>query len=160
MLSKRSKYYNYVAHLACPKPVLYLAEHRCREGGEHTDAELTLHRVDDQPFFKVRFVSTFRDAEPGAERGSFPALVLRGYIASSITHWQHPRFHAYFPAGNSFPSILGDMLSDAIGCIGFSWLLTLVLKCSEKVVFCVQQTEGGINGYIHVYSETCFPYEL
>ena len=35
-----------------------------------------------------------------------------------VTHWQHPRFHAYFPSGNSYPSILGDMLSDAIGCIG------------------------------------------
>ncbi|KAF4519287.1 hypothetical protein B566_EDAN002177 [Ephemera danica] len=42
-------------------------------------------------------------------------------IMPGITHWQHPRFHAYFPSGNSFPSILGDMLSDAIGCIGFSW---------------------------------------
>ena len=41
-----------------------------------------------------------------------------------VTHWQHPRFHAYFPAGNSFPSILGDMLSDAIGCVGFSWVST------------------------------------
>jgi len=39
-----------------------------------------------------------------------------------ITHWQHPRFHAYFPAGNSYPSILADMLSDAIGCVGFSWV--------------------------------------
>lgn len=43
-------------------------------------------------------------------------------MSHQITHWQHPRFHAYFPAGNSFPSILGDMLSDAIGCIGFSWV--------------------------------------
>lgn len=42
-------------------------------------------------------------------------------IMPGITHWQHPRFHAYFPSGNSFPSILADMLSDAIGCIGFSW---------------------------------------
>ena len=32
------------------------------------------------------------------------------------------RFHAYFPAGNSFPSILADMLSGAIGCVGFSWV--------------------------------------
>ena len=32
------------------------------------------------------------------------------------------RFHAYFPAGNSYPSILADMLSDAIGCVGFSWV--------------------------------------
>jgi glutamate/tyrosine decarboxylase-like PLP-dependent enzyme len=43
-------------------------------------------------------------------------------VMMGVTHWQHPRFHAYFPAGNSFPSILGDMLSDAIGCIGFSWV--------------------------------------
>lgn len=39
-----------------------------------------------------------------------------------VTHWQHPRFHAYFPSGNSFPSILADMLSDSIACIGFSWV--------------------------------------
>lgn len=43
-------------------------------------------------------------------------------IMPGVTHWQHPRFHAYFPAGNSFPSILGDMLGDGIGCIGFSWV--------------------------------------
>ncbi|KAG8222235.1 hypothetical protein J437_LFUL001433, partial [Ladona fulva] len=42
-------------------------------------------------------------------------------IMPGVTHWQHPRFHAYFPSGNSYPSILGDMLGDAIGCIGFSW---------------------------------------
>ena len=30
--------------------------------------------------------------------------------------------HAYFPALNSFPSLLGDMLADAIGCLGFTWV--------------------------------------
>ena len=44
------------------------------------------------------------------------------FISLQMTHWQHPRFHAYFPAGNSYPSILGDMLGDAIGCVGFSWV--------------------------------------
>ncbi|XP_040573088.1 aromatic-L-amino-acid decarboxylase [Lepeophtheirus salmonis] len=42
-------------------------------------------------------------------------------IMIGMTHWQHPRFHAYFPAGNSYPSILSDMLTDAIACVGFSW---------------------------------------
>ncbi|XP_021356996.1 aromatic-L-amino-acid decarboxylase-like [Mizuhopecten yessoensis] len=42
-------------------------------------------------------------------------------IMPGVTHWHSPRFHGYFAAGNSYPSILGDMLSDAIGCIGFSW---------------------------------------
>ena len=27
-----------------------------------------------------------------------------------------------FISGNSFPSIMADMLSDAIGCVGFSWV--------------------------------------
>lgn len=49
-------------------------------------------------------------------------------IMPGVTHWQHPRFHAYFPAGNSFPSILGDMLGDAIGCIGFSWVIKITLN--------------------------------
>ncbi|CAF1086955.1 unnamed protein product [Rotaria sordida] len=42
-------------------------------------------------------------------------------IMPGITHWQHPRFHAYFPAGNSYPSILGEMLSAGVGIVGFSW---------------------------------------
>jgi len=46
------------------------------------------------------------------------------FIMPGVTHWQHPRFHAYFPAGNCYPSILADMISDAIGCVGFSWVST------------------------------------
>jgi glutamate/tyrosine decarboxylase-like PLP-dependent enzyme len=42
-------------------------------------------------------------------------------IMPGITHWQHPRFHAYFPAGNSYPSILGEMFSAGLGIVGFSW---------------------------------------
>ncbi len=42
-------------------------------------------------------------------------------IMPGITHWQHPHFHAYFPAGNSYPSILGEMLSAGLGIVGFSW---------------------------------------
>ncbi|XP_022920898.1 aromatic-L-amino-acid decarboxylase [Onthophagus taurus] len=55
-------------------------------------------------------------------------------IMPGVTHWQHPRFHAYFPAGNSFPSILGDMLSDAIGCIGFSWAASPACTELETIV--------------------------
>ncbi|ELU11164.1 hypothetical protein CAPTEDRAFT_119245 [Capitella teleta] len=55
-------------------------------------------------------------------------------VMPGITHWQHPRFHAYFPAGNSYPSILADMLSDAIGCIGFSWAASPACTELETVV--------------------------
>ncbi|KAK5645365.1 hypothetical protein RI129_006665 [Pyrocoelia pectoralis] len=55
-------------------------------------------------------------------------------IMPGVTHWQHPRFHAYFPSGNSFPSIMGDMLSDAIGCIGFSWAASPACTELEAIV--------------------------
>ncbi|XP_066260833.1 aromatic-L-amino-acid decarboxylase-like [Euwallacea similis] len=55
-------------------------------------------------------------------------------IMPGITHWQHPRFHAYFPSGNSYPSILADMLSDAIGCIGFSWAASPACTELETIV--------------------------
>ncbi|XP_054285415.1 aromatic-L-amino-acid decarboxylase-like isoform X2 [Macrosteles quadrilineatus] len=56
------------------------------------------------------------------------------HIMPGITHWEHPRFHAYFPSGNSYPSILGDMLSDIIGCIGFSWAASPACTELETIV--------------------------
>ncbi|CAH8568015.1 unnamed protein product [Schistosoma turkestanicum] len=48
-------------------------------------------------------------------------------ILPGLTHWQHPQFHAYFPAANSMPSIMADMLSTALGCNGFSWVASPVI---------------------------------
>ncbi|XP_078540878.1 histidine decarboxylase [Lissotriton helveticus] len=42
-------------------------------------------------------------------------------IMPGIVHWQSPHMHAYFPALTSWPSLLGDMLADAINCLGFTW---------------------------------------
>jgi glutamate/tyrosine decarboxylase-like PLP-dependent enzyme len=63
-------------------------------------------------------------------------------IMPGITHWQHPQFHAYFPSGNSYPSILGDLLSSGLGIIGFSWssspacteLETIIMNWLGKMV--------------------------
>ena len=90
--------------------------------------------------------------------------------SSQVTHWQHPRFHAYFPAGNSYPSILGDMLGDAIGCVGFSWaaspacteLETIMLDWMGKMIGLpdafltnVEGSRGG--GVIQVRLRCFFP---
>ncbi|CAG9566838.1 unnamed protein product [Danaus chrysippus] len=42
-------------------------------------------------------------------------------IMPGITHWQSPQFHAYFPTGQSFASIIGSILSDGLGVIGITW---------------------------------------
>ena len=58
------------------------------------------------------------------ERGeSFDAMMadVERLILPGITHWQSPNFFAYFPSNNSFPSILGEMLSAGIGVQGMLW---------------------------------------
>lgn len=55
-------------------------------------------------------------------------------IMPGITHWQHPQFHAYFPSGNSYPSILGDLLSSGLGIIGFSWLSSPACTELETII--------------------------
>ena len=47
----------------------------------------------------------------------FQQLILPG-----ITHWQSPNFFGYFPANNSGPSILGELLSAGLGVQGMLWL--------------------------------------
>jgi len=43
-------------------------------------------------------------------------------IVPGMTHWSSPHFHAYFPTANSYPAIVGDVLSIGMGCLGFSWI--------------------------------------
>ncbi len=42
-------------------------------------------------------------------------------VLPGITHWQSPNFFAYFPANISGPSVLGDLLSSALGVQGMLW---------------------------------------
>ncbi|XP_023718985.1 histidine decarboxylase [Cryptotermes secundus] len=55
-------------------------------------------------------------------------------VMPGVTHWQSPHMHAYFPALNSFPSLLGDMLADAINCLGFTWASSPACTELETVV--------------------------
>ncbi len=42
-------------------------------------------------------------------------------ILPGVTHWQHPSFQAYFPANSSYPSLLGEMLTAAMGLQCMMW---------------------------------------
>lgn len=55
-------------------------------------------------------------------------------IMPGVTHWHSPQFHAYFPTANSYPAIVADILSDAIGCIGFSWIASPACTELEMVM--------------------------
>uniref|UniRef100_A0A914QL15 Uncharacterized protein n=1 Tax=Panagrolaimus davidi TaxID=227884 RepID=A0A914QL15_9BILA len=38
-----------------------------------------------------------------------------------LTHWQHPRFHAYFTGGQSYPDIVAEALTSALATVNFCW---------------------------------------
>jgi aromatic-L-amino-acid/L-tryptophan decarboxylase len=59
------------------------------------------------PFQGESFDSLFKD---------FQSIIMPG-----ITHWQHPHFHAYFPANGSYPSILAEMLTTTLGAQCMIW---------------------------------------
>ena len=47
---------------------------------------------------------------------------FKNIIVPGMTHWQHPGFFAYFPANNSEPSILAEMLTATMGAQCMLWL--------------------------------------
>ncbi|HEV2205914.1 MAG TPA: pyridoxal-dependent decarboxylase, partial [Candidatus Acidoferrales bacterium] len=59
-------------------------------------------------------------AHAPADGESFDAMLadVENLILPGITHWQSPNFFGYFPSNNSFPSILGDLLSSGLGIQG------------------------------------------
>uniref|UniRef100_A0A8C8B2F5 Histidine decarboxylase n=1 Tax=Otus sunia TaxID=257818 RepID=A0A8C8B2F5_9STRI len=74
------------------------------------------------------------DVQPGYMRAHLPDSApmdpdswdnifgdIEKIIMPGVVHWQSPHMHAYFPALTSWPSLLGDMLADAINCLGFTW---------------------------------------
>ncbi|XP_063782057.1 histidine decarboxylase [Pseudophryne corroboree] len=82
----------------------------------------------------VRERQVIPDVQPGYMRALLPDSApveseswdnifrdIEDIIMPGVVHWQSPHMHAYFPALTSWPSLLGDMLADAINCLGFTW---------------------------------------
>lgn len=42
-------------------------------------------------------------------------------IAPNMTHWQHPRFFAYFPSNSAPPSLIAEQLASAIAAVCMLW---------------------------------------
>ena len=50
----------------------------------------------------------------------------RRLIEPNVTHWQHPRFLAYFSSAASGPGIIGEMLTAALNSNVMLWLTSPV----------------------------------
>ena len=84
--------------------------------------------------------------EPGAIRAALPvsppdeaepfAAVLRDLdeiLMPGITHWQSPRYFAYFPASAAEPGILAELLIAGLNQVGVLWRASPALQELEDV---------------------------
>jgi len=73
--------------------------------------------------------------QPGDVRAALPAhppsspqpfgdviADVESIIVPGLTHWQHPKFFAYFPSNSSYPAILGELMSAGLAVQGMSWV--------------------------------------
>lgn len=85
--------------------------------------------------------------EPGAVKAQLPAAPpddpepfdrvlddVTRIVVPGLTHWQHPRFFAYFPSNASLSSVLGDYVSTGLGALGLAWQASPALSEVEEVV--------------------------
>jgi aromatic-L-amino-acid decarboxylase len=82
--------------------------------------------------------------------GDFETIVMPG-----ITHWQHPRFFAYFPANAAPPSMLAEMLVSTIAAQCMLWQTSPAATEVETVmVDWLRQALGLTEGYLGVIQDS------
>ena len=54
-------------------------------------------------------------------------------ILPGCTHWQDPRFFAYFPSNSSLAAVLGDFLSTGLAQLGLNWQASPALTELEEL---------------------------
>jgi aromatic-L-amino-acid decarboxylase len=98
-----------------------------------------LERVGELPVLAQVEPGSIRARLPASppERGEPFAAVLRDLdqvLLPGVTHWQHPRFFAYFANTSSEPAILAELVAAALNSVGFLWRTSPALTELELVV--------------------------
>lgn len=55
-------------------------------------------------------------------------------VLPGITHWNHPRFFAYFPSNTMYASVLADIVISGLGAQGMSWQTSPAATEVEEVM--------------------------
>ena len=85
-------------------------------------------------FERVGSFPVLSQVAPGAVRDALPELApetgvefeqvlgdLDAVLLAGVTHWQHPRYFAYFPSATSGPAVLAEMLAAALNSNAILW---------------------------------------
>ncbi len=120
---------------------------------------------------RVRELPVLAQVEPGELRARLPASpperpepfanVLRDLdevLLPGITHWQSPRFFAYFANTGSEPGILAELLSAGLNQVGILWRTSPALQELEELTLdWLAQLLGlpdGLHGHIEDTAST------
>ncbi|MGZ4833782.1 MAG: pyridoxal phosphate-dependent decarboxylase family protein, partial [Terriglobales bacterium] len=124
--------------VAAPEWNAYVEDFR-RAGHEVVDwiAHYLEHTRDYPVLPKVK-PGDLTDALPPSapESGETYAAILRDFddiIVPAVTHWNHPRFMAYFATSASAPAILAEALSAALNTNGLHWKTSPAVAELEQV---------------------------
>ena len=105
---------------------------------------------------------------PGEIRGSLPSVPpehgerlevifedFERLVLPGITHWNHPRFFAYFGITGSTPGILAELLIAALNVNGMLWLTSpSVTEVEEVACDWLRQAFGLPEGFSGVINDT------
>jgi aromatic-L-amino-acid/L-tryptophan decarboxylase len=80
---------------------------------------------------------------------------FKDIILPGITHWQHPKFFAYFPANSSRISLLAEMLTAALGAQCMSWITSpAATELEERVISWLREMIGLPEDFTGVLQDT------
>ena len=119
----------------------------------------------------VRELPVLAQVEPGAIKAALPAAppdgpepfasVLRDLdevLLPGLTHWQSPRFFAYFATTGSEPGVLAELLIAGLNQVGILWRTSPALQELEEVTLdWLAQLLGlpaGLHGHIEDTAST------
>jgi len=122
-------------------------------------------------FERVRDLPVLTQVEPGEIRAALPpsppdepepfAAVLRDLddvLLPGLTHWQSPRFFAYFANTGSEPGVLAELVAAGLNQVGILWRTSPALQELEEVTLdWLAQLLGlpeGLHGHIEDTAST------
>lgn len=107
-------------------------------------------------------IKSLLPTEPPSDGESFDQILadFQNIIMPGITHWNHPRFFAYFSITGSLPGLIGEMLSNALNVNAMLWktspaateLEERVLEWLRTMIGLPAEFEGIINDTASVSS--------
>ncbi len=105
---------------------------------------------------------------PGEVRGRLPPSApldpqpmeevladLSRIVLPACTHWQDPRFFAYFPSNSTLAAVLGDLASTGLAQLGLNWQASPALtELEELTTDWMRQMMGLSEGWSGVIQDT------